>query len=188
MPFQKGNTWGKAQKGFRHTEETKKKIGKAVSFALKGRIPKNLSLIDANKKGSRNPMWGKHWNENQRREIMKSLIGRKVSPETRRKISEAQRGEKCRLWKGGISTIYEKIRRSSRYKAWRKSVFQRDSYTCIWCGVCNGNGRTVVLNADHIKPFASYPKLRFDIKNGRTLCVDCHKKTGTWGRPSLSVK
>ena len=44
---------------------------------------------------------------------------------------------------------------------------------------CNG-GKTVTLNADHIKPFAYFPELRFAIDNGRTLCVDCHKKTDTY--------
>ena len=28
---------------------------------------------------------------------------------------------------------------------------------------------------DHIKPFAWFSDLRFDVSNGQTLCVDCHK-------------
>ena len=36
------------------------------------------------------------------------------------------------------------------------------------------------LNADHIKPFSLFPELRFDLNNGRTLCVECHKKTDTY--------
>jgi 5-methylcytosine-specific restriction endonuclease McrA len=69
---------------------------------------------------------------------------------------------------------------------WRESVFKRDNYTCVWCGAKNkkGNGKTVVLNADHIKPFALYPELRFAIDNGRTLCVDCHRKTDNFGGKS----
>lgn len=80
------------------------------------------------------------------------------------------------------------IRQSARYKKWRMSVFTRDNYTCQDCGVRNGCGKTIYLNADHIKPFALYPELRFDLNNGRTLCIDCHKKTDTWGRGAIFRK
>lgn len=59
---------------------------------------------------------------------------------------------------------------------WRKKVFERDNYTCVLCNIRGGN-----LQADHIKPYSLYPDLRFDIDNGRTLCVICHKKTDTYG-------
>lgn len=55
---------------------------------------------------------------------------------------------------------------------WRKSIFKRDDYTCQICGV-----RGSYLEADHIKPFAYFPELRFELSNGRTLCRDCHNKT-----------
>lgn len=89
-------------------------------------------------------------------------------------------GEKHWNWKGGITPINTKIRNSLEYKLWRESVFKRDSYTCIWCGLKSGNGKTVILNADHIKPFCDYPELRFAIDNGRTLCKECHQKTETY--------
>ena len=69
-----------------------------------------------------------------------------------------------------------KTRRSPEYRKWRKSVFERDDYTCQWCGM---RGKT--LNADHIKPFSYYPELRLNLDNGRTLCKPCHMKTDTWG-------
>jgi len=85
-------------------------------------------------------------------------------------------------WKGGITSENHKIRTSSVYKAWRKSVFERDDYTCQ---ICNSRGNR--LNADHIKPFALYPESRLDVNNGRTLCVDCHKTTPTWGYGTVKL-
>lgn len=81
-------------------------------------------------------------------------------------------------WMGGITPINESIRKSPAYKAWRKSVFIRDGYLCVLGGKEHGSR----LEADHIKPFALFPELRFDVSNGRTLCKACHKKTDTYGR------
>jgi hypothetical protein len=89
-------------------------------------------------------------------------------------------GSNCHLWRGGITSENDKIRKSREYKLWRKSVFTRDNYTCIWCGAKSKKGVTVILNADHIKPFAYFPELRLAIDNGRTLCEECHKKTDTF--------
>lgn len=82
-------------------------------------------------------------------------------------------GEKNPNWKGGITPINKAIRETLEYEQWRKSVFERDNYTCQNCGEVGGK-----LNADHIKPFSLYPEFRFDINNGRTLCEDCHREIG----------
>ena len=124
----------------------------------------------------------------------KGMLGKKHSEESRKKISETNKllgrqpphyhGEKSGKWKGGITPINKAIRNSLEMKLWRRAVFERDNYTCIWCGVKSGNGKAVILNADHVKPFAHYPELRFAIDNGRTLCIDCHKKTDTYAGKS----
>lgn len=82
----------------------------------------------------------------------------------------------------GKRTESKKIRQSAKYKAWRTLVFERDNYTCVQC---NSTG---YLHGDHIKPFALYPELRFEVSNGRTLCVPCHKKTRTYGRGAIYRK
>ena len=92
-------------------------------------------------------------------------------------------GSKHHAWKGGITPINKAIRQSLEYRIWRRSVFERDDYTCIWCGQVGGK-----LNADHIKPFSLYPELRFTIENGRTLCFKCHKKTDTYGINTNKLK
>ena len=92
------------------------------------------------------------------------------SKEHREKIANAHRGEKSHWWKGGISSTNVLLRVQPKGKAWRKSVFERDNFTCQ---KCNQNGG--VLNAHHIFNFADYPESRFDVDNGIVLCKSCHK-------------
>lgn len=100
------------------------------------------------------------------------FYGKKHSPETRKKMS----GKNHPAWKGGIYSVNKSIRKTPEYRLWRIAVFERDHYTCVWCGQRGGR-----LHPDHIKPFAYFPELRFAIDNGRTLCEPCHKKTDTYG-------
>jgi hypothetical protein len=54
---------------------------------------------------------------------------------------------------------------------WRKNIYERDNYTCQKC-----NERCISLHVHHIYPWYSHPNLRFNVDNGITLCVKCHKK------------
>lgn len=107
-------------------------------------------------------------------------VGKKQSIEPRKKRSLAMRGDKAPNWQGGKTEESYNIRHSLDYKIWREAVFARDNWTCQNCRQKGG-----LLNADHIKPFSLYPELRFAIDNGRTLCVDCHKQTDTYGWRAL---
>lgn len=90
-------------------------------------------------------------------------------------------GETNPSWKGGITPVNALIRSSTQMNEWRKAVFERDDYTCQMC-----SARGIRIHADHIKEFSNYPELRFELSNGRTLCVPCHKNTPNYaGRAKL---
>lgn len=78
-------------------------------------------------------------------------------------------GENASNWKGGITLENELLRRNSDYREWRKSVFERDGYTCQCCKEVGGN-----LRGHHILNWSSNKELRYDINNGITLCNKCH--------------
>lgn len=99
------------------------------------------------------------------------FYGKKHTEETRAKM----RGENNGNWRNGVSTENQLARKSIEYIEWRKSVFIRDNRMCVLCG------STDRIEADHIKPFSTYPESRFDINNGRTLCHECHRATDTYG-------
>ena len=190
--------------GFKCSEATKQKI--------------RLSSIGKNK--GKQPRLGAILSDETKRKIGLAHIGIKLSIAHRKKLSESHKGNQSRLgikhteatkrkiglaskgnqyaagenngnWKGGISPINHSIRNSQEMKLWRESVFKRDNYTCVWCGLKGGWNkelkRRIILNADHIKSFALFPELRFALENGRTLCVECHKTTNTFGGKSKKV-
>jgi hypothetical protein len=173
-----------SSKGYKHSEEAKERI--------------RLASI-----GRKHPPRSDEWRKKQRlAHSGKKIVGRKAptpftkehklkisvankgrirTPEQRRKLGESRKGEKSHFWKGGISTANELARKSVEYAIWREAVFKRDNYTCQDCGAHSGHGKRVDLHADHRKPWALFPELRFAIDNGKTLCVPCHKKTPTFG-------
>jgi len=74
-------------------------------------------------------------------------------------------------WKGGITRGNHR-RETKEYKDWRLKVYRKDYFTCQDCGKhCN---KTNIV-AHHLKSWDKYPKLRFKIDNGITLCRACHK-------------
>src|SRR3990167_4162903 len=132
------------------------------------------NVLFSKKKKEGHNQWAK------RKFCSKVCYGLSQSRETRQKISKTALSQNRRIVPETRRVFFQRIRQSLEYKLWREAVFKRDNYTCVWCGQ---QGRK--LNADHIKPFAYFPELRFAIDNGRTLCVDCHRKTDTWGYRKL---
>lgn len=161
--------------GKKHTAETRKKM----SETAKRRTPFTLEHKQNIKKNH------------------KGNIGKKFTLAHRKNLSNSHKRLVAEgthpSWKGGVTPTNKLIRNSIEYKLWRESVFRRDNWTCVWCGVKGGTkkdatGKWITIQADHIKRFADYPELRFAIDNGRTLCVSCHKTTETYLNPHYYEK
>lgn len=172
-----------------HNEETRRKI----SESQKGK-----------RIGDLNPFWGKKHSKDTREKLSIANIrrdfngskhpnwkggkpqcsdcGKKLTNYISKRCVVCKgkliRGSKNWNWRGGVTPLNEKIRKSEKYKLWRKAVFERDNYTCKNCGLRSRKGKKVVLHADHIKPFSLFPELRFILENGRTLCEQCHYRIG----------
>jgi 5-methylcytosine-specific restriction endonuclease McrA len=131
------------------------------------RLKVSTGLKLAYARGTFHGFTGKHHTETEKLRRSLARLG---------KPNPAIAGPKSHFWGGGVTPANHKIRNSLEYKNWRRGVFERDDFTCQDCGQRGGD-----LEADHIKPFALFPELRFIISNGRTLCSPCHIRTETWG-------
>lgn len=146
-------------------------------------------------KGEKRPEWVAE-------KIRQNRKYRNHSEETKAKIKlNAVRGDEHPRWRGGKTTVIKQIRDSIRNSHWRWSVFKRDNYKCVEC-LSSRN-----LQVDHIVPLSAIlnqirqefgDKLLFkkamendllwDINNGRTLCVPCHKQTDTYGVKAMNYQ
>lgn len=143
---------GHPMEGKSHSEESKKKmsdthIGKeSWNKGTKGIMKPNKTSFDC---GEKNNNFKKDWSN--------------------------QKKENHWNWKGGITSEMNVLRNCAMYQIWRNAVYLRDNFTCqnSNCEYCD-NKRGGFLNAHHIKSFAKYSDLRFNIDNGITYCRNYH--------------
>lgn len=174
-----------AHTGKKLSEDHKRKISEAISgeknyfygkkhpSEVKIKISQNR-IKNALAKGENNPMYG-----------------RKHSVETKLKISHIQKlkhgiNQLSENWDIIITPMVIAIRSSHEYREWRKKIYKRDKYICQNC-----NKKYNKLHAHHHKMTFSQilknnniqniddaikcPDL-WNIDNGITLCVSCHRK------------
>ena len=170
--------WGK-----HHSAEAKEKIKKTLKNLPPEKRAKMISRMSLAKigyipwnKGKKNVM-PTPWNKG----LKGWRLGHPVSFETRRKLSKTK--------SKGLTAFSTLIRHSFEYRQWVSDVFQRDDYTCLMCQERGGK-----LNAHHIKSFSKILKENhiksfeqalqcaelWNINNGQTLCIPCHKTTDTY--------
>lgn len=160
--------------GSKDTIKSKKNIKKWFSIGIYDTVCSGCFYMWHSNKmvGENNPMYGYNHTEETKNVISNKIKGRR-------------KGKKHWNWQGGKTMIWQAIRNMEEYKYWRDSVFKRDDYRCQICD--NRKGKH---NAHHIKPFARILKENnietidkalncnelWDVNNGVTLCVTCHKE------------
>lgn len=96
-------------------------------------------------------------------------IGKKASDETKKKMSDARRGDKHYNWQGGKSLEPYDANFNARLKEFIRDLFDRKCYLCDKNEVENGNK----LDVHHI----NYDKLDVRVLNLISLCHRCHTST-----------
>ena len=111
--------------------------------------------------------------------------GHKHTEESKRKISDATKGEKNPFYgkkhteetktKMRDLSLTEEDRQYKRcqngYYEWRLEVKRQANYTCDCCGQ-----HDVKLCSHHLNNYKDNPNKRTDINNGVCLCEKCHKE------------
>lgn len=160
----------KLHKGCKRSEEARKNM--SIGIARKGRQHVPPQSKETRRKRSES-MKGKNTGKKYlyRKSpppFSKEHIAKMVKTKTG-KPNLSCRGEKSHFWKGGVTPVNKLIRRSIEYTLWRKSIFERDNFTCQHCKQSGG-----FLHPQHVLNFAEHENLRFAIDNGITLCESCH--------------
>lgn len=127
---------------------------------------------------------GRPTSQRQKDAVSKAMLGKPKSPESIAKNIASRKAYYDRV--GRKLDEVTRIRTSRHYQEWRKAIYERDNYACVWCGDNTGGN----LEADHIISLSflvEEAKLTgvenyYDTDNGRTLCIDCHKKTDSYAK------
>ena len=134
-----------------------------------------------------------NWQPNRNRHCIdcgKKFTNRQESQRCRACFIKHDRGENCPAYIDGRTPVIRSIRDGRLYKDWRHEVYERDNYTCAECGAKRSEGNPVYIEAHHIKHLikimannniksyedAENCKELWDVSNGLTLCLECHKK------------
>lgn len=147
------------------SEETKRKISQSNKGKYQGPPTSETrkKISDALRGRKKPPRTAEHT-----RKIALSKIGKKLTEEHKRKISDGLKGkfagEKNPSWKGGTS--YEPYS-ANWTETVKKTIRERDKYICLICE----NKQSVVVH--HI----NYDKKNCNPNNLITLCKSCHQKT-----------
>ena len=145
------------------SEETKQKIRE------KRKLQVMIPWSEESRKKASIAKTGLKYSEDHRKNIGIASTGRPCSKETRKKLSDAHRGSKSYLWKGGITFDIYPEEFSRQLKS---EIRDRDNHICQMCGKTE-EANTKMLAVHHI----DYNKYNCVPENLISLCMSCHTKT-----------
>lgn len=172
-----------ARKGQRDSEETRRKKSEShkgeKNYWFGKHLPKaaKRKISEANKghtrwvgrkhtEESKRKMRARHISEEHKQRLREFHLGKPLSEETRRKMSETRRGENNNNWRGGKS--FEPY--STEFGiVLKRRIRKRDKGICWICGKPNSK------DVHHI----NYDKKDNRDSNLVTLCRSCHSKTNS---------
>ncbi len=192
MVFKKGN---KIWEGRHHSERTRRLMSKRMfereNPVNREDVRKKISLRNT---GKQSPFKGKHHTEEAKEKNRQTHLNKKLSEETKRKLSISHKGkgkgipksletrkklseslkgknlgEKNPSWLGGISfEPYDK----EFNEVFKRSIRERDNQVCMVCGI-HREKLNRILDIHHI----NYNKELSIPENCISICHSCHMKT-----------
>lgn len=159
MGFQKGNIpWLSGKKGIHLSPETEFKKG-------------HVNLV-------RSPPKGVHYNPKD--EFKKGCISPMKNPIIARRQGDSMIRKFDLKGRKETDKHYGFL-----YTKWKRAVEKHDNYECQLCHSKNNDIELVIRDgelvyrrvrivAHHIKDWVAYPKERYNVENGTTLCKSCH--------------
>jgi len=196
------NNISKGNKKVKHTKEWNEKVGKANKGKKRTKEMKERQreiILERYEKGEKfgfqkghkSGMTGKRHTERAKEKIRKKSIGRFVSEETRRKLSETHKDKKfseetiqkmkdnnwMKKHKGKDNPHWIDGKSFEPYSIdWtddlKESIRKRDNYICLLCGI-HQDELNYRLDIHHI----DYGKKNTNFDNLVPLCRKCHIKT-----------
>ncbi len=187
--------------GKKHTPQARQKM----SIVNKGKVPseETRKIWSEQRKGEKNSNYGKTMPEEQKLKISKAnkgkkrtakmkrnmrearadfrgekhpMYGRKHTPESIQKMSDALSFENNPAWLGGISFEPYSPEFNDNFK---QQIRERDDYTCQLCG--KHENELTGYHKKHAVHHIDYDKKNSQPSNTITLCIvnGCHVKTNT---------
>ena len=145
-------------------------------YILKYKKRKDPNWID--------PRTGIPRTDNVKRKVSESKKGVKKSKDFCEKRRVAMTGSKNNSWRGGTTPLQNIIRKDEKNEEWRIEVFRRDNFRCRICqqhrdiDAHHIEKLRILIKKYNIKSLLEAQKCPelWDVKNGITVCKQCHNK------------